>query len=337
MADQDPGISMQARSDAPFAANDMAPLAVITGASSGIGLELARIAASEGYALVLAALDFPADFRARLGDGDAADVRTVATDLSTSFGIDQLVAEVADRPVALLCANAGEGLGKGFLEQDFARVRHMIETNVIGTTELVQQVARRMRDAGTGRILFTGSIAGEGPAPYQAAYGATKAYVNSLAEALREELRDTGISVTVLMPGATDTAIFDKAGVQDTLIGAGPKADPADVAKAGWKAVMSGDDKIVPGAANKAQVLMARILPSTLAARGAGKLSEPGGARAAADLLPMLLIGGGIAAGAIALVASLAGARTPTRRQRLLRRGAHLADALQGYRPKLRF
>jgi uncharacterized protein len=275
-------------------------LAVITGASSGIGLELARIAARHGYSLVAAAQSFPADFEAVIGARSA--VTCVEADLSTSDGVAELVDAIDGRPVELLCANAGEGLGEGFLDQDFDRVRHMIDTNVTGTLELVQQVARAMRSQGRGRILFTGSIAGLAPGPFQAAYGGTKAFINSFAEALRQELADKGVSVTVLMPGATDTRFFARAGMTDTRVGAGTKQDPKSVAEAGWQAVMAGDDKVVAGAANKAQALLSRVIPATASAKRFGHLSEPGGAREGnGALLPLVLLGG--VAGALALLA----------------------------------
>lgn len=276
-------------------------LAVITGGSSGIGLELARIAASHGHDLVIAADRFPDAVEADLKSGS---VERVEADLATPDGVDRLIAAIGDRPVELLFANAGEGLGDAFLAQDFDRVRHMIDTNITGTLALVQQVARRMRQEGRGRILFTGSIAGTAPGPYQAAYGGTKAFINSFAEALREELADSGVSVTVLMPGATETRFFTRAGSTDTRVGAGAKQDPLSVAEAGWQAMMAGDDKVVAGAANKAQVLLARVLPPPVSAKRFGHLSEPGGARnGSMAVVPLVLIGSGLAAGALTLLA----------------------------------
>jgi short-subunit dehydrogenase len=223
--------------------------------------------------------------------------------------VESLLEAIGEQPVDLLFANAGEGLGDGFLNQDFARVRHMIDTNITGTLALVQQVAQRMRDRGRGRILFTGSIAGTAPGPYQAAYGGTKAFLNSFAEALRQELSDIGVNVTVLMPGATDTRFFARAGMTDTRVGAGRKQDPASVAQAGWQAVMAGDDKVVAGAANKAQVLLARVLPPPVSAKRFGHISEPGSAQSGrqAAVVPLVLLGSGLAAGALALLARSGG------------------------------
>lgn len=277
-------------------------LAVITGGSSGIGLELARIAARHGYSLVIAADRFPPEFEAAF---DRGTVLRVEADLATADGVETLLEAIGDQPVDLLFANAGEGLGDSFLNQDFARVRHMIDTNITGTLALIQPVAQRMQARGQGRILITGSIAGTAPGPFQAAYGGTKAFLNSFAEALRQELGDSGVGVTVLMPGATETRFFARAGMTDTKVGAGRKQDPVSVAEAGWQAVISGDDKVVAGAANKAQVLLARVLPPPVSAKRFGHLSEPGGARngASAAVVPLVLLGSGLAAGALALLA----------------------------------
>jgi short-subunit dehydrogenase len=278
-----------------------ATLAVITGASSGIGLELARIAASRGHDLVLVARHLGTAFAGREAlEQQGRTVVTVEADLSTRDGVDRLMDAIGDRPVAILCANAGEGLGDGFLEQDFDRVRHMIDTNITGTIDLVQRVATQMRAEGFGRILFTGSIAGVAPGPFQAAYGASKAFINSFAQALREELMGSGVVVTVLMPGATDTRFFERAGMLDTKVGAGAKDDPRDVAEAGWKALMSGDDHVVAGAKNKAEALVSNILPEPLKARRFRSMSEPGSAERSSPMLPLLLAGG-LAAGALAL------------------------------------
>src|SRR5829696_6746054 len=176
------------------------PLAVVTGASAGIGYELAKLCAQNGFDLVVAA-DQPKivhaaqDFR-MLG----ADAEPVETDLATLEGVDRLYDAIGDSPVAALLANAGHGLGKAFLDQDFQDVRHVIDTNVTGTIYLIQKVGRDMRARGRGRILITGSIAGFTPGTYQAVYNATKAFIDSFF-ALRHEVKDQGITVTCLMPG----------------------------------------------------------------------------------------------------------------------------------------
>ncbi|MBL8215065.1 MAG: SDR family NAD(P)-dependent oxidoreductase, partial [Bryobacterales bacterium] len=197
------------------------PLAIVTGASAGIGYELAKRCAQEGFDLVIAA-DQPGiqpaadDFRT-LG----AKVDAVQADLATLEGNDQIYKALNGRPVDALLANAGHGLGHAFLDQDFADVRHVIDTNVTGTIYLIQKVGRDMRSRGAGRILITGSIAGFMPGTYQAVYNGTKAFIDSFSFALRAELKDSGVTVTCLMPGATETEFFERAGMEDTKVGSG--------------------------------------------------------------------------------------------------------------------
>jgi len=255
------------------------PLAVVTGASSGIGRELALIAAQEGFDLIVAADtsldDAVSDFRA-LG----AEVTPVQCDLATREGVDRLIGAVGDRPVGALLANAGHGLGHGFLDQDFQDVEHVIDTNVTGTLYVVHEVGRKMRDAGTGRILFTGSIAGYMPGSFQAVYNASKAFIDSFALALRNELKDTGVTVTCLMPGVTDTEFFERAGLMDTKVGTQEnKADPAEVARIGFEAMMNGEADVVAGLKNKLQVAMSGVVPKEALAEQHRKMAQPGTAR----------------------------------------------------------
>ena len=252
------------------------PLAIVTGASSGIGLELAVICAHEGFDLVVAA-DRPEIHTAgdRFRDLGAA-VTIVEADLATMTGVDQLCAAVNDRPVDALLANAGHGLGRAFLDQDFDEVRHVIDTNVTGTVYLVQLVGRAMRSRRQGRILLTGSIAGFMPGTYQAVYNGTKAFIDSFSFALRAELRGTGVTVTCLMPGATDTDFFERADMLDTNVGQGKKDDPADVARAGFDALMRGDGDVVSGWKNKLQSAIANITPAGVLAEQHRRMAEPG-------------------------------------------------------------
>jgi short-subunit dehydrogenase len=255
------------------------PLAIVTGASSGIGLELATLCAEAGHDLILAA-DRPLDTaRAALG---AAAVETVQADLATTQGVDALMATLRDRPVAILCANAGHGLGRAFLDEEWPAIRHVVDTNVTGTVYLLHQVGRRMRQAGRGRILVTGSIAGYTPQPFQAVYHATKAFVDLFTVAFREEVTAHGVVVTLLMPGATETGFFDRAGMQDTKIGEASKADPADVAKTGFDALMRGDADVVHGMGNKVTTAIADLLPSSLTARMAANQARPGSGKQSA-------------------------------------------------------
>jgi len=252
------------------------PFAIVTGASSGIGLELAAICAEEGFDLLVAAdrpeIQAGAERFRRLG----ADVTVVQADLSTTDGVDRLVAAAADRPVDALLANAGHGLGRGFLDQDFAEVRHVIDTNVTGTVYLVQLVGRAMRSRGQGRILLTGSIAGFMPGTYQAVYNGTKAFIDSFSFALRAELKDAGVTVTCLMPGATETDFFERADMLDTKVGQGKKDDPADVARVGFEAMMRGDGDVVSGWKNKLQSAIANITPAGVLAEQHRRMAEPG-------------------------------------------------------------
>jgi short-subunit dehydrogenase len=195
------------------------PLAVVTGASTGIGYELAKCCAEHGFDLVIAADEPKINTAAEALRRSDTRVAPVEADLATIEGVDKLLAVVAGRPVDALLANAGRGLGKGFLDQDFAAVRRVVDTNINGTLYLVQKIGRDMRAAGKGRVLITGSIAGFMPGTYQAVYNGTKAFLDSFSFALRHELNNTGITVTCLMPGATETDFFERADMMDTKIG----------------------------------------------------------------------------------------------------------------------
>lgn len=254
------------------------PLAVVTGASSGIGLELARQCASHGFDLVIAA-DRPIEPSVLKLRVMGASARGVQADLSTAEGVEMVCNTVAGRPVAALIANAGHGLGKAFLDQDFAAVRHVIDTNVTGTLMLVHRLGREMRNRGDGRILITGSIAGFVPGPFQAVYNATKAFIDSFARALRNELKDTGVSVTCLMPGPTSTLFFERAGLQDTRIAHGRMDYPEDVAATGFRAMMAGEGDVITGLRNKIEVALANVTPAALLAEQHRKQTEPASAR----------------------------------------------------------
>ena len=259
------------------------PFAIVTGASSGIGLELAKICAQEGFDLLIAAdrpeIETAADHLRRLGAG----VTALETDLAATAGVDQLWAAAAGRPVDALLANAGHGLGHGFLDQDFDDARHVIDTNITGTIYLVQLVARTMRTRGQGRILLTGSIAGFTPGTYQAVYNGTKAFVDSFSFALRAELKDTGVTVTCLMPGATETDFFARADMLDTKVGQSKKDDAADVARVGFDAMMRGDGDVVSGWKNKLESAIANVTPAGVLAEQHRKMAEPGSAQKAKD------------------------------------------------------
>ncbi|HET6283844.1 MAG TPA: SDR family NAD(P)-dependent oxidoreductase [Polyangia bacterium] len=248
------------------------PYAVVTGASSGIGFELAKICAREGFDLLIAA-DEPKirDAAAQIRAVGAA-VDAVEADLATPEGVDRLYAAAKGRSVDALLANAGRGLGGGFLDQEFADIQRVIDTNVTGTLYLIHKVGRDMRARAEGRILIAGFM----PGTYQAAYNGTKALLDSFSFALRAELKDTGVSVTCLMPGATETEFFERADMLDTKVGAGKKQSPEEVAKIGFEAMMKGEGDVVAGWNNKLRAAISHILPSAALAEQHRKMAAPG-------------------------------------------------------------
>jgi len=255
------------------------PLAIVTGASSGIGLELAKEAAARGYDLIIAADESLEAVRGQLEERGAS-VTPVEADLATREGVERLHQAVGSRRVDALLANAGVGLGKGFLDQSFEDVQRVVNTNVMGTLDLIQRVGKDMRANGAGRIMITGSIAGFMPGTFQAVYNGTKAFLDSFSYALRNELKDSGVTVTCLMPGATDTDFFERADLTDTKVGSDPhKDDPADVAKTGFDAMEKGEAGVVAGLSNKLRVALANVLPNELLAEQHRKMAEPGTAR----------------------------------------------------------
>ena len=254
-------------------------LAVVTGASTGIGFELASIAAEGGYDLIVCADEAlieaaAADFRTH-----GTDVQSVEADLSTIEGVDALLAATKGRDIDVLCANAGHGLGHAFLEQDVADWRHVIDTNVTGTLYLLQHGLRQMVRRGEGKVLVTGSIAGYIPGAFNAVYNGSKAFVDSFTEALRNEIKEhERITLTTLMPGATETEFFDRADMLDTKVGTMKKDDANKVAQDGWDAMMAGKGHVVSGFKNKVQVALSGVVPPAMLAEQHRKQAEPGSA-----------------------------------------------------------
>ena len=203
-------------------------------------------------------------------------VTAIEVDLATPEGVEELYAATAGREVDALLANAGRGLGHAFLDQDSRKFQRVIDTNVSGTVLLIHKIGNDMRRRGAGRILITGSIAGFIPGSFQAVYNGTKAFLNSFAFAIREELDGTGVSVTCLMPGATDTKFFERAKMLDTGVGVAEKDDPATVAKAGFEAMKRGDGDVVSGFSNKVQSSIANVIPASVLAKQHRKMAEPG-------------------------------------------------------------
>jgi short-subunit dehydrogenase len=250
-------------------------LAIVTGASSGIGLEIAKLAAQDGYDLIVAA-DTPFVEAGPALSNLGADVQSIEADLATQQGVDELLALVADRPVDVLVANAGQGLGHGFLDQSPDEWMHIVNTNITGTLLLIQPVVGRMVERGEGRVLITGSIAGHLAGAFQAVYNGTKAFIDSFAAALNEELRETNVTVTCLKPGATETNFFHRAEMEDTKIGQANKDDPADVARTGWEAMLKGEPSVIHGLRNKMQVAGAGVMTDATTAKLHRAQAEPG-------------------------------------------------------------
>lgn len=252
--------------------------AIVTGASTGIGFELAQLAVENGYDLLVVANealinDAAADFRR-----NGATVDALEADLSTIEGVDKLIAATNGRQVDLLCANAGHGLGHAFLDQNPDDWRHVVDTNITGTLYLVQKVLKDMVARDDGKILVTGSIAGFIPGSFQAVYNGSKAFVDSFTDALRNEIKESkGVTITTLMPGPVETEFFERGDMLDTSVGANPnKSDPADVAKDGWDALFAGKASIVSGWKNKIQAAVAHITPAGILAEQHRKMAEPG-------------------------------------------------------------
>ena len=257
--------------------------AVITGGSNGIGLELAKQFLGNGFDVLIAGEDdqhTPDAVRTLSAEGQG-EVTSWSGDLGREDQVNALYEAVraTGRPVDALCVNAGFGLGGAFVETDLARELQMIDVNVRGAVQLTKLGLKDMVTRDTGRILFTSSIAATMPDPFEAVYGSTKVFLRWFGEALRNELKDTGITVTVLMPSVTDTNFFNRAEMMDTKAGASDsKDDPAVVAKAGFDALMAGDDKVVPTLKNKAMGAIADALPDKVAAQVHRGMSEPGSA-----------------------------------------------------------
>ncbi len=253
-------------------------LAVITGASSGIGLELARCAVADGCEVIICADDAAiAKAEAELRTQGAA-VTAVQADLGTPEGVAQLFDVIGARRVDYMMANAGRGKGGAFLDQSEADVNEVLRVNIIGTTDVLHRSVRLMRAQGSGRILITGSIAGWMPGSYHAVYNATKAYVDLLNWAIRNEVNDTDITVTCLMPGPTDTLFFDRAEMLDTPVGRDPdKDDPAMVAREGYAAMLDGRSGVTTGFMNKVQSLVSGLIPDSVLAAMHRKMAKPDG------------------------------------------------------------
>jgi short-subunit dehydrogenase len=257
------------------------PLALVTGASTGIGRSLAREFGEHGYDLVIAADDDAIHDAAEALRATGSAVVAEQVDLSTADGVTALHrAATSAGNIAAAALNAGVGVGGRFDETDLDRDLALVDLNCRSTVHLAKLLTRDMVRAGEGRLLFTSSIAATTPGPYHATYAASKAFVHSFAEAIRVELADTGVTVTSLMPGPTDTDFFERGDMLDTKLGAmDSKDDPDDVARQGFEALMAGKDHVVAGRLmNKVQTAAARVLPDQRTASAMSGMTEPGSA-----------------------------------------------------------
>ena len=252
--------------------------AIVTGASTGIGYELAKCCAADGFDLLVAA-DEPLIEQAAIEfENYGFEAKAIQVDLSTVEGVEKLYQATGGRPVDALLANAGRGLGGAFLDQRFEEALRVLNTNITGTICLTQKIGRDMRARGQGRILLTGSIAGFLPGSFNAVYNGTKAFIDSFSFALRNELKDTGVTVTCLMPGATETEFFARAHMLDTKLGQSDKDDPTDVARQGYDAMMKGEGDVVTGWMNKILSAAALLTPAEVLAEQHRKKAQPGSA-----------------------------------------------------------
>jgi short-subunit dehydrogenase len=259
-------------------------LALVTGASSGIGYSLAKELARRGYDLVVCSAGERLDGAARDFQAFGTNVIEVRADLATKEGVRELWSKVQQigRPVDVACVNAGVGVGGLFWQTDLEAELNMVYLNCAGTVQLAKYVVQEMVNRGTGRILFTASIAGEMVAPREAVYAASKAFVLSFAHSLRYELRDTGVTVTALQPGPTDTDFFHRAGMDNTEVGQKGKSEsnPDDVARQGLDALFEGKDHVYAAATKtKIEGMIANALPGVLKGAMHEKMAKPNAER----------------------------------------------------------
>lgn len=258
------------------------PLAVVTGASSGIGLELAREFVEHEFDVVVAAEDEAVEAAAAGLRQPRGMVLAVQTDLAEPEGVEELHRRVEElgRPVDALALNAGVGVSGPFIETDLRDHLRLINLNVTGVVHLARLILPAMAARGEGGVLLTSSIVATMPAPYLSTYAASKAFLLSFAEGLRVELKDAGVTVTALMPGPTETEFFARAGMEDTKMGQVKKDDPRDVARDGFRALMKGKDHVVAGSRrNKLQVAAAQIMADKAIARIQAPMTKPGSGR----------------------------------------------------------
>lgn len=250
----------------------------MTGASSGIGYELSKLLASDGYDLVVAADDDAIESSAAVFGAGGAEVEAVRADLRRPVEVERLyrTATAGGRSLDIAAINAGVGRGGPFIDGDLDGDFAIVDLNVRSTMQLAKLVLRDMAARGEGKVLLTSSIAATMPGSLQSVYNASKSFIQSLSEALYDELRDTGVTVTALMPGPTDTEFFRRGNMLDTVVGRMPKDDPAAVARQGYEALMRGDRKVVAESLmTKVMGLAGRVLPDSVKAVANRVISSP--------------------------------------------------------------
>lgn len=254
--------------------------ALVTGASSGIGLSLAKELARRGYDLAISSAGERLQGAAEELQSGSVEVFVIQADLATRDGVKQLWDQVValGRHIDVACINAGVGVGGLFAETDLEAELNMVELNCVGVIQLAKYVVQHMTARDEGKILFTASIAGEMVAPREAVYAATKAFDLSFAHSLRYELRDTGVTVTALQPGPTDTDFFHRAGMDNTKVGSEGKSEsqPDDVARHGIEALLAGKDHVYAASVKtKVEGMLANVTPGTVKGAMHEKMAKP--------------------------------------------------------------
>lgn len=251
-------------------------LAVVTGASSGIGLEMVKQLVENHFDVIACAEDAELHTAVAPLAAAGARVEAVQADLATPQGIDTLVGAIGVRPVDALLLNAGVAEGGPFVETPLEGDLRVIALDVVAVVSLTKRLLPAMVTRGVGRILMTASVASLMPGPYYATYAASKAFVLSFSQALRHELEDTGVTITALLPGPTDTEFFERAGMEETPVGKQPKDDPAKVAKEGIEAMLAGDHEVSTASLKtKAQAAMGKVLPDKAKAAVHSAFTKP--------------------------------------------------------------
>lgn len=254
------------------------PLALITGASTGIGYELAKVFAENKYDLIINSSSDKINEAASDLRNMGCEVKSIVADLATREGVDQLLTSIQGRKLDVLVVNAGVGVGGEFINTNFEEELNVMNLNMVYAVYLTKQVLKDFVARDEGKILFTSSIAAQMPGPYLSVYAASKAFLQSFAQAIRYEMEDLGknVTITALQPGPTDTEFFSRAHMEDTMVGEAKKDDPAKVARDGFEALMKGEDHIVGGSLkNKVQATLGKVIPETQGARAHSQQAKP--------------------------------------------------------------